>query len=530
MPSRRALAAEQWAMIGRITAALGPDHLKRLTQFTARDVVIVTGMDRVDGVILQSPLIGGLRLAGFEPVVLSESGGSDWLEAAYRAFGVSRFVYYETLLRPGPHPETDSLMVNAQSVERFIEQTYRGTAIGKYALSTLMRRLRDGNPELGDPRVRAALRNTLEQALRYTDAISQLIDDLRPAGALILDRGYTPNGQLFDLCLDRADRCFTWNSAHRNGVLMLKRFHKGNRDRHPSTLSGDSWATMKSAPWSAQHWSRLDSEFERCYRSGEWFGGVGTQVDKRFPDPESLRSMLGLDPNKKTAVIFAHIFWDSTFFWGTDLFGNFEKWFKAVVKSACANRDLQWLIKIHPGNLVKDALDGYTGEHSEEVAIREVVGELPSHVRLLPAGFEVSTMSLREITDYCLTVRGTVGIEMSCYGIPVITAGTGRYDRLGFTVDPDTPQEYLDLVANLPELPPMTPRQTELARQFAYGLFIRRPTELTSIDFAYNKDRAASLAVSVNGDGNFDPAEADDLRAIADWIQSGAEDFLRSAD
>ena len=38
--------------------------------------------------------------------------------------------------------------------------------------------------------------------------------------------------------------------------------------------------------------------------------------------------------------------------------------------------------------------------------------------------------------DFALTVRGTVGCELACYGVPVITAGTGRYSHQGFTVDP----------------------------------------------------------------------------------------------
>ena len=34
---------------------------------------------------------------------------------------------------------------------------------------------------------------------------------------------------------------------------------------------------------------------------------------------------------------------------------------------------------------------------------------------------------LFKVIDYGITVRGTIGIELPCFGIPVITAGTGRY-------------------------------------------------------------------------------------------------------
>ena len=39
-----------------------------------------------------------------------------------------------------------------------------------------------------------------------------------------------------------------------------------------------------------------------------------------------------LDPNKKIAVLFSHIFWDGTFFYGEDLFIDYEDWFRETLK------------------------------------------------------------------------------------------------------------------------------------------------------------------------------------------------------
>ena len=48
-----------------------------------------------------------------------------------------------------------------------------------------------------------------------------------------------------------------------------------------------------------------------------------------------------------------------------------------------------------------------------------------------------------------MTVRGTVGCELACYGIPVITAGNGRYSDEGFTIDPKSKEELYKYIENL---------------------------------------------------------------------------------
>ena len=57
---------------------------------------------------------------------------------------------------------------------------------------------------------------------------------------------------------------------------------------------------------------------------------MGTQFDKVFPTRDELTGRLGLDPGLRTALVFPHIFWDGTFFWGHDLFPNYEAFFAEV--------------------------------------------------------------------------------------------------------------------------------------------------------------------------------------------------------
>jgi hypothetical protein len=152
---------------------------------------------------------------------------------------------------------------------------------------------------------------------------------------------------------------------------------------------------------------------------------------------------------------------------------------------------------------------------------------LPTHITMVPPDSAINTLSLFDVMDYCVTVRGTVGIEAAAFGIPVLTAGTGRYDRLGFTIDSDSKADYLKRLACIEEIPPLSDIERNLAERFAYGLFKLRPLTLKTVTLEYQRDQRASLSTKVQSAGS-DIRNAPDLGAFAEWVRSGREDFLSS--
>ena len=130
--------------------------------------------------------------------------------------------------------------------------------------------------------------------------------------------------------------------------------------------------------------------------------------------------------------------------------------------------------------------------------------------------------------DYCLTVRGTIGIEAAFRGIPVLTAGTGRYDGLGFTFDFTDKKEYIKQLLSLEELPLLTDVQIDLARKYAYGVFVVRPTRLSSVSFEFMNDKSATLRSRIKVKDSDALKESDDVRNLSKWINSGKEDYCET--
>lgn len=250
--------------------------------------------------------------------------------------------------------------------------------------------------------------------------------------------------------------------------------------------------------------------------------------------PEEVRAQLGLDPAKKTAVIFSHILYDATFFYGESLFPDYETWLIEAVRAAAANPALNWIVKVHPVNVWRSRMDNKPIEQLEVRAIREAIGPLPEHVKILPADTDINTFALFSVTDYGLTVRGTIGMELPCFGVPVVTAGTGRYSGRGFTIDPKSQEAFRETLARLHKVPPLGGEAVRLAQLYTYGSFFLRPVPMTGFVLDFNANTFGLPALGANV--RVDPAHADRLETAPDlarfcaWVSARADDDLLSRD
>ncbi len=499
-------------------------------------VLVISLTDFVAQVKIESLLAKALQLRGYTPVILTRKGCRSALRY-YRVFGYSQFIvlekYFQKQIPPEAVRQIDSLLTapTFESVKAFC---YRRIEIGRQALATAVHRLHQGNVSLTDPSVRAMVRELLYQGVRMAEAAQTIYDQVAPALALVNDAMYVHVGAIFEEALNRQIPVIQWVGSQRDDAMILKRFDRETKRIHPCSLSEETWEMVQRSAWTSESEEELRRDFDERYVAKRWtsyynqaYGSVKTR--------EQVQQILGLDPRKKTAVIFAHMLWDSTLFWGQDVFADYEEWLVATVQAACANSNLNWVVKFHPANIWKLKRDRLGGEPIERKVLRERLGQLPAHLTFLEADADLSTFSLFEAADYCLTVRGTIGIEMAAFGVPVVTAGTGRYSGRGFTIDCTSQEEYLTRLARLHELPRLTTAQRELAKKYAHALFIRRPARFRTFEPTYKSlnevghplDHNVAIHVS-----SFDElAAASDLRAFAEWaIDSRDRDFLTDTD
>ena len=125
-----------------------------------------------------------------------------------------------------------------------------------------------------------------------------------------------------------------------------------------------------------------------------------------------------------------------------------------------------------------------------------------------------------KILDFCVTVRGTVGIESSILGVKTITAGTGRYSNRNFTIDPTTIDNYFEVLNSLDRDFGLSLDFINKAQSYAKVIFLALPFRFKSQVFNSEKvglnplDNALSLITE------------DDLKAFGEWYSSSEVNYV----
>ena len=467
----------------------------------------------------------GLRLRGWKVEALMHH--SHILIMKYlKVMGIKKFHHPNHF--PLTHAQKDMCKLDAK---KFIEDgitfakvkqwRYKNTWIGPYILSSLQRKERLGALDLKDPLLRQQIIDLIPGVLEWVLQSRLLLMAIKPDLIYLIEVN-NHNRPLVDNAIQMGIDVIQFVQPNRDDALVFKRLTLETSRIHPNSVEKDKLIEIASGVWSNTHEEELMQEFDNRY-SGKWFMQVRNQPNTVKKDKKQIIKQQNLDENKKIAVVFSHILWDANLFYGEDVFDDYADWFHATVLAACENTQLNWLVKLHPANLWKRSFEGDEGELAEITLLKtKGVWPLPNHVKLLLPDTDISTLSLYYNIDYGVTVRGTCGLELPCFGVPVITAGTGRYSGLGFTIDHDSKNEYLNTLLALHTQPVMSEKQQQLAKWHAYIIFKLRPWEFKSFRCTFGEQKNNNL-LAYNLESRVtslkEIKENVDLDNWADWVE-----------
>lgn len=186
---------------------------------------------------------------------------------------------------------------------------------------------------------------------------------------------------------------------------------------------------------------------------------------------EETRKTLGLD-DRPVVLLAANVLGDSLTL-GRNVFAeSMSEWMTKTVQYFAKRTDVQLVVRIHPGEKIVPQAK------SMGTVVREALPELPSHIHVIGALDNVNTYDLIEIANLGLAYTTTVGVETAMNGRPVIVCGDTHYRKRGFTIDPNSWDEYFSALENvLSDLPAhrLTEEQTAKAWNYAYRFFFEYP-------------------------------------------------------
>ena len=472
---------------------------------------------------LESLLAIGLRKRGWDILVLMPHRGLI-LNLYFKCFGFNQFIYRnEITLEDREISECRKYQQDIANTKLSFDAVkkwqFKGISIGPTLLSSVQRQNRLSSPDLNNEKTKKEILEKLPKILEWVIASNKLIENEKP-DLIYLIEANDWNKPIVENCIQQNVQVIQLVQPFRDDALIFKRLNSENIGTNPNSLDQKNLDLVKNHEFSSIYQERLEKEFQDRY-SGIWFMQNRNQPSNRRVAKEGLVNELGLKPHLKIAVIFSHILWDANLFYGKDIYNDYSEWFVETVKLAIKNKEVNWILKLHPANIWKRNFENENGELAE-ISLLKLHGiyPLPAHIKLMYPDANISTMSLYNSIDYGITVRGTVGIELPALGILTLTCGTGRYSNLGFTVDSKTRGEYEEFILNINKLEGMNENKIRIAKWHAYMIFCARIWRFHSFKFTHGELKNFN-ALAYNIELVSNPYKENiDIEKWVDWVDS----------
>ena len=447
-----------------------------------------------------------------------------------KIYGLDNVLYLEDFLSISNSSEAGMFykkVLKINDVNEIKNIRYKNTLIGIHSLASYSANIQSGKVIINN-KSKKYIAKILKNSCRIVDGIEKIMESINPDKVLAVDKGTVGVCAIFYESIHRKIDYLQWASCHEPNSIIVKRYNTENYREHPFSVSEKTWNNYKK---NNENYNEFVLDYlKKGYLGGKWFEYKKLSTNKSIISKTEIIERLKLNSAKKIAIIFSHILNDANFFFGEDLFkGGFTEWLVKTAEVAGKNKDVNWLLKLHPANIYRRSNMKYKGEYGEIIAIKEALGKVPENITVIPADIDINPYSFFKIADYGITVRGTIGAELPCFGVSVLTAGTGRYSGRGFTIDSNSVEEYLDKIANIQKIPALSDNQRKLALKHAYLFFKERPAKYNTYIhdiYPYPQGHPLNRDIEIIDKNLF---ENKDLVNLSNFISNSKdEDYLSS--
>lgn len=277
---------------------------------------------------------------------------------------------------------------------------------------------------------------------------------------IVGDKCYLNHGIMYRIAVERSIKTFL-------PLNELKVIHKDNiytHFQHPEA----SFEKIKKVLENTNYEEEIEEYFEKRFSGSlNHIDVITSYKNKKIYSREEIANLFGFDMTKKNVIIMPHAFSDFPHI-AEGLYSDYYVWLEKLLNYAKNIKSVNWLIKPHP-----------TSYFFNEVGVveRMLIEFNITNIFVVPN--DLNTACIKNVADVILSVRGTAGLEFGCFGIPVVNSGKGFYSGYGIAIEPNTIDEYLEVVKNIDIIEPLNDEQIKTAKMIFYYIFIRKDARLT---------------------------------------------------
>jgi hypothetical protein len=311
---------------------------------------------------------------------------------------------------------------------------------------------------------------------------------------------YVPQGNFVETARNLGIKVVTWHQAYRKGCYLFSL----NDTYHKTMLFSQHWNRKLSLEEKKTITTYLES---RKKGTNDW---INFGVSKR---QESIKIDF---PPEKTALLLTNVSWDAQIHYNTNIFESMQDWLRSTINWYSAQENSFLIIRVHPaevtGNIVsRDPVVEWINENYES---------LPGNIKIISPEDRVSTYSLMNSANLGLVYATKASIELATLGKEIIVAGDAWVRGKGFTHDPISETEYLEMLKNYSECRLEKRSNIEMALSFAYFFFFQKMIPISSIEplkvYPYARPKEMK---------NFDEIDPG-LMSVINSLENEVSDFL----
>ena len=174
---------------------------------------------------------------------------------------------------------------------------------------------------------------------------------------------------------------------------------------------------------------------------------------------EDLCKRLGWSFDLPIGVIFASDLTDGVFDSSWKLFRDRLTWLRESLLEIIKINNINWLVKPHPNDEIHNVITTTVSEF-------EKICSNHNHVKIFPD--DIAIGSITKIIDVAVTQSGSAASEYPCFGIPTIIASETICSGLGYTIEPQSKEEYFFQLQNAKKLEKLNNHQIKLAKTYLF--------------------------------------------------------------
>jgi len=166
------------------------------------------------------------------------------------------------------------------------------------------------------------------------------------------------------------------------------------------------------------------------------------------------------DEKKPIIMIFSVNLTDGIFTNSWRLYKDYLTWLRSTLNIIKDFQHINWLVKPHPDD-EKYRVITNTKKEVKKISTKN------KNVALFPKDSGMNHY-LPKIISAAITSSGSIGYEFPSLGIPTIICGESLYSGRGFNYEPQSKQEYVEMLKNGDKLIFLNNEQKDKAKVFAY--------------------------------------------------------------